>query len=122
MTTHLYCEFWCHVSTHLPQISVTSLNATKCLAVQLLVHLSTSQTALRNVGHCEVEQGLFVQIWDVLPDEQPNKNKHQMTDVLNHHALYLPQVSIHCSNVVNLLLLPSHPPYGNSSQWLDVEL
>ena len=46
----------------LPQISVTSSNATKCLAEQLLLHLSTSQTALGNVGHCEVEQGLLVQI------------------------------------------------------------
>ena len=51
---------------------VTSLNATKYLAEQLLlVHLSTSHIALGNSGHFEVEQRLLLQFRDIVPNEQP---------------------------------------------------
>ena len=45
------------IQFYLPQMFVTSLNATKYLAEQLLlVHLLTSYISLGNIGHFKVEQ------------------------------------------------------------------
>ena len=36
--------------------------------------------------------------------------------------LYLPHEAVHCCRLVNLLLLPPHPPYENNSQLPEEEL
>ena len=59
------------IQYYLPQMFVTSLNTTKYLAEQLLVHLSTSHITLGNNGHFEVEQGLILQFEHIIPNEQP---------------------------------------------------